>query len=69
VFLQMYILHLHRNITSIDQKQTYTKIYISLEQLKVINMQRTSAIEIFAVLIKCGFHHHQCQSQPQPFLF
>jgi len=32
-------------------------------------MQRTSAIEIFAVLSKCGFHHHHCQSQLKPFYF
>jgi len=32
-------------------------------------MQRTSAIEIFAVLSQCGFHHHQCHSQPESFLF
>jgi len=32
-------------------------------------MQRTSTIEIFAVLSNCGFHHHQCQRQPQSFLF
>jgi len=31
-------------------------------------MQRTSAIQIFAVLSKCGFYHHHCQSQPQSFL-
>jgi len=28
-----------------------------------------SAIEMFAVLSKCGFHLHHCQSQPQSFLF
>jgi len=32
-------------------------------------MQRTRAIEIFAVLSKFGFHHHYCQSQPQSLLF
>jgi len=30
-----------------------TKMYVSLEQLRMINMQRTSAIEMFAVLSKC----------------
>jgi len=34
----------------------------------MINLQPTSAIEIFAVLSKCGFHHHHCQSQPQSFV-
>ena len=33
----------------------------------MINLQPTSAIEHFAVLSKCGFHHHHCQSQPQCF--
>jgi len=46
-----------------------TKIYISLEQLRMINMQWTSAIDFFTVLSKCGFYHHHCQSQPQSFLF
>jgi len=32
-------------------------------------MQRTSAIEIFAVLSKCRFHHNHCRSQPQSFIF
>ena len=32
-------------------------IYISFEQLRMIKMQWTSTIEIFAVLSKCGFHH------------
>ena len=32
-------------------------------------MQLTSAIGIFAVLSKCGFHHNHCQSQSQPFVF
>jgi len=27
-------------------------------------MQGTSAIEIFSVLSKCGFHYNHCQSQP-----
>jgi len=55
------------DISLLKTKNINTKIYISLEQLRMINMQRTSAIEIFADLSKCGFHHHQCQSQPQSF--
>jgi len=35
----------------------------------MIYMKRTSAIEVFAVLSKCGFHHYHCQSQPQSFFF
>ena len=35
----------------------------------MINMQRISAIEMFAVLSKCGFHHNHCQSQSESFLF
>jgi len=33
----------------------------------MINLQPTSAMDIFAVLSKCGFHHHHFQSQPQSF--
>jgi len=29
----------------------------------MIYMKQTSAIELFAVLNKCGFHHYHCQSQ------
>jgi len=65
---KMNILHLQRYFMSKDQKHKYKK-YISLEKLRVINMQRTSAIEIFAVLSKCGIHHNHCQSQPKSFLF
>jgi len=57
------------DISLLKTKNIITKICISFEQLRMINMQRTSAIEIFAFLSKCGFHHHQCQSQPQSFLF
>jgi len=52
MFLQKNILHLHRYFTFKDQKKLIQK-YILLEQLRVINMQRTSAIEYFAVLSKC----------------
>jgi len=65
---QKYILHLHRYFISKDQKHQH-KLYILLEQLRMINMQRTIAIEIFAVLSKCGFHHNHCQSQPHSVLF
>jgi len=55
---------------NIDISLLKTKnIYILLAQLRMINMQRTSAIEIFAVLSKCGFYLHHCFSQPQSFLF
>ena len=42
-------------------KNIYTNLYIFFEQLRIINMQPTSAIEFFAVLSKCGFllHHSQ----------
>ena len=66
MFLQKNILHLHRYFTF---KDINTKKYILLEQLRVINMQRTSAIDFFAVLSKCVFLYHHCQSQPQSFLF
>ena len=52
------ILYQHRYFTSQDEKNIKTKLYISLEQLRMNNMQRTNAIEIFAVLCKCGFHLH-----------
>jgi len=68
VFLQKNILYLQRYIISKDQKHEY-KYYISLEKLRMINMQRTSAIEMFAVLSQCGIHHNHCQSQPKSFLF
>ena len=43
---------------------------MSFEQLRMINMQPESAIEIFAVLSKCGgLFLHDCQSEPQIFLF
>ena len=64
VYLEKYILlHLHKFFTSEDQKYkyTYTKIHISLEHLRLINMQRTSAIECF--------HLHHCQCQPHSFVF
>jgi len=57
------------DISLLKTKNINTKIYISLEQLKMINMQRTNTIEFFAALSKCSFHHHQCQSQPQFFLY
>jgi len=49
-------------------KTSNTKVYISFEQLRMNNMQRTSAFKMFAVLSKCGFHLHHCQSQPHSFL-
>jgi len=57
------------DISLLKTKNVNTKIYSSPEQLRMINMQRTSAIAIFAVMSKCGFHLHHCQSQPQSFLF
>jgi len=58
---------IYRDISLLKTKNINTKIYISLEQLRMINMQRTSAIGSFVVLSKCGFHYHHCQSQPQSF--
>jgi len=49
LYLQRYILHLHRYFTSEYQNYKY-KIYISLEQLRMKHMQRTCAINCFAVL-------------------
>ena len=43
VFLQMYILHLHRYITSKDQKHKYKNIYFA-SATEDINMQRTRTI-------------------------
>ena len=54
VFLQTNILHLHRYFISKHQKHKY-KQYISLEQLRMINMHRTSAIGKNAVSSKCVF--------------
>ena len=45
------------DISLLKIKNINTNIYISLQQLRMINMQQTSTIEIFAVLSKCGFHH------------
>jgi len=42
---------------------------ISLKQQRKKNMQRTSVIDCFALMSKCVFHLHHCQSQPQSFLF
>ena len=41
MYLQKYILHLYRYFTSEDQENKYNNIYF--------------AIEIFAILSKCGF--------------
>ena len=54
MFLQKNILHLHRYFTIKDQKHKYKK-YILLEQLRMINMQRTSAIEFFCILEQVCF--------------
>ena len=43
-------------------------IYNSLKQLRTNNSQRTSTIEIFAVMSKCGFYLHDCQSKSQLFI-
>jgi len=56
------------DILLLKTKYVNRKIYISLEQLKMINMQRKSAIESYAFLSKYGFHHHHCQSKSQYFL-
>jgi len=42
-------------------------IYVSLEELRMNNMQRKSAIQMFAILSKSCFHIHHCQSQHQCF--
>ena len=40
-----------------------TYMLISFKKLRMIKMQRTSAlIAIAAVLSECGFHLHQCHS-------
>ena len=51
------------DILLLKTKNINEKIFISLEQVRMIYMKRTSAIEVFAVLSKCGFHHYHCQSQ------
>jgi len=53
------------DILLLKTKNINTIIYFSLEQPRMNNMQRTSAIELFAVLYKWGFYLHHCQSQPQ----
>jgi len=53
------------DISLLKTKNINTKIYISLEQLRMNKMQQTSTIQI--VLSKCGFHLHHCQSQLQSF--
>jgi len=68
VFVEVHIL-LHINISLLKTTNVNTKLYISFEQLGMINMQPTRAIEIFDVLSKCGFLLHHYQSQPQSFLF
>ena len=69
MFLQKYINCIYINISLLKTKNINTKMCMSLEQLRMINIQQTSAISMFAVLSKCGFHHHYCQSQPQSFFF
>jgi len=69
VFLQKYILHLHRYFSSKDQNIN-TKYIFRLSSWGWLTCnQQDSAIEFFAVLSKCGFHHYHCQGQPQSFLF
>jgi len=55
VYLQKYILHLHRYILLLKTNNMNIKIHISFEQLRMNSMQRTSAmiIENYAVLRKC----------------
>jgi len=43
------------DISLLKNKNKNTKIYISLEQLRMINMQRTSAIEFFCSLEQMWF--------------
>ena len=45
-----------------------TKLLISLQKLRMKNMQRTSAFAIAAVLSECGFHLHNCQSLAESFI-
>ena len=61
--------YIYINILLLKTKNIYTKLYISFEQLRIMNMQPTCAIEFFAVLSKCGFLLYHCQSQSQSFLF
>ena len=69
VFAEEHIFYcIYIDISLLTTKNINTKIYISLEQLKMINMQRKSAIESYAFLSKYGFHHHHCQSKSQYFL-
>jgi len=66
VQLEMSIQYEMRRLKS---RHINTQIYILLEQLRINNMQQTSAIDIFAVLNTCGFHLHYCQTQPHFFIF
>jgi len=54
---------IYLDISLLKTKNIYETIYISLEQLRMIYMKRTSAIILLAVLSKCSFHHNHCQSQ------
>ena len=63
VYLHKYILHLHRHFTSfLKTKNLNTKMFFSIKQLRMNNMQRTRAMKNLAFLSMCGFHLNNCQS-------
>jgi len=53
----------------VKTKNLNSIIYVSLEELRMSNMHRKSAIEMFAIFCKCCFHIHHCQGQHQCFSF
>ena len=55
------------DMTLVKIKNLNSIIYVSLEELRMNNMQRKSAIQMFAILSKSCFHIHHCQSQHQCF--
>jgi len=60
---------INTHISLLKTKNINTKIYISHEQLRMNDMQRTSAIAFFVILSTCVFHFYHCQSQPKSFFF
>jgi len=50
------------DISLLKTKKNNIKIYIWLEQLRMINMQQTRAIESSASVV--FIHLHDCQAQP-----
>jgi len=69
VLAEVPIESIYRYFICEDQKLKFNYICFAWGANLMNNMQRKSSIEMFAILSKCCFHIHHCQSQHQCFLF